>query len=264
MLPTNSIPLFPHFTWAVPLAFADALGACQFSRGDTLYSDPIAYRAWDDEFYQFAQDLQGIKVLHPETKPSPPSVNLFKKNWEASVEIELYRPVSKSEARRVSTTQGRLYSLLWRGELSVLDCATPKPRVPHQSPYLLSHLKSVESSVRQIILELANNVTHAFLFPRDRCNPLLEGKYQKLVRGLGRTSDVRELDIPLLRLALPEMERVAPTINLKAFTFLDRDETSIRDALKNILYVPTTKRKTQRDQFRMQTHGFFCTVSNGK
>jgi hypothetical protein len=251
---------FPCFSWAIPLAFSDALGACQFSRGDTLYNDPIAYKAWDDEFYRMAHGLYAFKVLSPEAKPSPPSANLFKKNWEALAEVELYKPTSKSETRRISTTQGRLYSLLWQGDLSVLNCATSKPLVPHQSPYLLSHLKSVESSVRQIILEQASNAAHVFLLPRDRCNPLIEGKYQRLVRGLGKISGVRELDVPLSRLTLPEVERIAPTISLKAFTFMDRDEAGIREKLKNILYVPTTKREAKRDQFRVQAHGFLCAV----
>ena len=72
-----SDPFLSNFAWAVPTAFSDAVGACQFSRGDTLYSSPIAYREWNEEFYNLAKGLHAIKVLSPEAKPAPPSPCLF-------------------------------------------------------------------------------------------------------------------------------------------------------------------------------------------
>ena len=252
---------FPSFSWAVPLAFADALGACHFSRGDTLYSDPIAYRAWDDEFYRFGRDLYAIKVLHPEAKPSPPSPDLFRDNWDAPAEVEFHKVGKQSNMQRLSTTQGRIYSLLWRGDVAVLDIGTPMPQVPHQARYLLAHLKSAESSLRKYMFEQAPNTTNIFALPHDRCNSLLEGKYQKLAHGLCNTMRVREIEIPIPLLAIPEADHIAPTVSVKAFAFLDHDENSIRAKLKEFLYTQTTNRKANGAQFRLQAHGFFCTTS---
>lgn len=77
---------FSGFAWSVPMAFSDAVGACQFSRGDTLYSNRIAYRQWNEEFYKLAKDLHAIKVLSPEAKPAPPSPGLFQSNWNSAAE----------------------------------------------------------------------------------------------------------------------------------------------------------------------------------
>ncbi|MCX5729410.1 MAG: hypothetical protein NTZ28_11340, partial [Nitrospirae bacterium] len=87
------------FKWAVPSAFLGALGACQFSRGDTLYSSPIAYREWNEEFYELAQGLCAIKVLSPEAKPAPPSPGLFQSNWNSVAEVEVFMPGGQNGAK---------------------------------------------------------------------------------------------------------------------------------------------------------------------
>lgn len=125
------------FAWSVPVAFTDAVGACQFSRGDTLYSSPIAYREWNEEFYRLAKGLRGIKVLRPEARPASPSPGLFLSNWDSPAEVEVFMPDAQESVRRLSTTQGRIYSVLWQGDISVLDTATSMPLVPHHPGYLL-------------------------------------------------------------------------------------------------------------------------------
>jgi hypothetical protein len=100
--------------------------------------------------------------------------------------------------------------------------------------------------------------------PHDRCNSLLEGKYLKLSHGLSKTLRVRELEIPIQLLSIPEAERIVPTVSLKAFAFLDDDKASIMAKLKDLLYTSTTSPKTKRDQFRLQAHGFFCATGKKK
>ena len=128
-----SDPFLSNFAWAVPAAFSDAVGACQFSRGDTLYSSPIAYREWNEEFYKSAKGLYAIKVLSPESKPTPPSPALFQSNWSSVAEVEVFMPGGQEGVKRLSTTQGRIYSVLWRGDSSVLDPAMSVPLVPHHA-----------------------------------------------------------------------------------------------------------------------------------
>ena len=259
-----SSPFLPNFSWAVPVAFSDALGACQFSRGDTLYSSSFAYRKWDDEFYKLAQGLHAIKVLSPEAKPSPPSPGLFQSNWNSPTEVEFYKPVGQDGAKRLSTTQGRIYSLLWRGNTSVLDLTTSAPPIPFQANFLLKCLSGAESSVRQLILEEEPNAKYFFVLPHDVCSQLLEEKYQKLVYGLGRTRHISELGIPATRLPITEAEHLVPTLSLKAFVFLDEDEGVIKERLKDLLYVQTGNRKSKDDKFRLNAHGLFSSLIEAK
>jgi hypothetical protein len=114
---TEAYNFFTGFEWAIPSAFADALGACQFSRGDTLYSSSIAYREWNKEFYEMDKGLYAIKILSPEAKPAPPSPSLFGNNWNTQAEVEVYKIGEQEDAKCFITTQGRIYSLLWRGEI---------------------------------------------------------------------------------------------------------------------------------------------------
>ena len=252
---------FSGFAWSVPMAFSDAVGACQFSRGDTLYSNRIAYRQWNEEFYKLAKDLHAIKVLSPEAKPAPPSPGLFQSNWNSAAEVELFMPGGQEGVKRFSTTQGRIYSLLWRGDSSFLDPAMPAPMVPHQARYLLKNLNHAKSALRQLVLDQHPDARYFFVLPHDVCSQLLDGKYRKLAYGLGRTYHVSEAHVAVSVLPIPEVDRLTPTTSLKTFAFMENDEKSIKERLKELLYVRAVNTKSKKDMFRLNAHGFFSAIS---
>ena len=257
---TEAYNFFPGFEWAIPSAFADALGACQFSRGDMLYSSSIAYREWNKEFYEMARGLYAIKILSPEAKPAPPSPSLFGSNWNTQAEVEVYKIGEQEGAKCFMTTQGRIYSLLWRGNRSILDAATPAPLLPHQAGYLLNALGDIKSAIFPLIMGKVSDARYFFALPHDVCSQLLEGKYQKLVYGLQRTHNVSVMDVSVATLPVPEASRIAPTVSLKLFVFRHDDESAIRESLKGLLYIQAVDKKSKTDKFRLNAHGLFAAV----
>jgi len=257
---TEANNYFPGFEWAIPSAFADALGACQFSRGDTLYSSSLAYREWNKEFYEMARGLYAIRILSPEAKPAPPSPSLFGNNWNTQAEVEVYKIGEQEDVKRFITTQGRIYSLLWRGDRTILDPSTSVPQLPHQAAHLMKALEGIKSTLSKLIMGKVSDARYFFALPHDVCNQLLDGKCQKLVYGLNRTHNVSVMDVSVATLPVPEASRVVPTVSLKVFVFKNDDESAIRESLKGFLYVQAADRKSNTDKFRINAHGLFSPV----
>ena len=55
----------------------------------------------------------------------------------------------ESTTRLISTPQGRLYSVLWKGDLRFLDATTAAPACPKMSGELRSELESAASVIKQ-------------------------------------------------------------------------------------------------------------------
>jgi len=248
------------FKWAVPNAFMDALGACQFSRGDTLYSSSIAYQEWNDEFYKKAKGMHSLKVLSPEVKPVSTSGNLFQLNWDEKAEVETYTIGEADSPKRQSTTQGRIYCLIWRGDLSILNINTPPPEKLQMAGDILKSLDSCKSTIRQHVLREVPRAMSYFAFPHDLCSELLNNKYKKLVSGLHSTLDATILSLTPDEISLPDSFRVAPTVTLKVFAFGTESEQAICANLKAVLYREAANKESSADKFRLTAHGLFSGV----
>jgi hypothetical protein len=248
------------FKWAVPSAFLDALGACQFSRGDTLYSSSIAYQEWNDEFYKKAKGMHALNVRLPEAKPLSTSGNLFQLNWNEKAEVETYTIGTEDLPTRQITTQGRIYCLIWRGDLSILNLSTPPPEKLQMPGDLLKSLDSCKSTIRQHVLGKLPFARSYFAFPHDLCSELLNNKYKKLVSGLDSTLDVTVLSLTPDEISLPDSSRVAPTVTLKVFAFGTENEQAICANLKAILYRELANKESSADKFRLTAHGLFSGV----
>lgn len=257
---TSHYKFIDGFKWAVPRAFLDALGACQFSRGDTLYSNPIAYQAWNAEFYKEAKGMHCLKVLSPEAKPVSTSVNLFQNHWNDKAEVETYTIGKEDHPTRQRTTQGRIYSLIWRGDLSILDVSALAPEKPQMAGDLLKSLDSFTFTIRQHVRGKVPRAMSYFAFPHDICNELLNDKYEKLVSGLDSGLDVTIVSLTPGEMSLPDSSRVAPTVALKVFAFGTENEQAIRANLKTILYNELAKKESNADKFRLAAHGLFSSV----
>ncbi|MBI3356688.1 MAG: hypothetical protein HY038_07965 [Nitrospirae bacterium] len=248
------------FKWAVPIAFLDALGACQFSRGDTLYSSSIAYQEWNDEFYKKAKGTHALKVLSPEVKPVSTSGNLFQLNWDEKAEVETYTIGEADSPKRQVTTQGRIYCLIWRGDLSILNVNTPPPEKLQMAADILKSLDSCHSTIRQHVLEKVPRAMSYFAFPHDLCSELLNNKYKNLVSGLHSTLDATMLSLTPDEISVPDSCRVAPTITLRVFAFGTENEDSISATLKAILYREPANKESSAGKFRLAAHGLFSRV----
>jgi hypothetical protein len=109
------------FAWPVPRALSGAVSACRFEQGDVLYSDLAGYGAWPAGRRGLGFALQVLdppkstRALGPEAEGKR-----FDAHWTSPVELELTDYVEGS-AQRWATTQGRLFSCLWRGDPAALD-----------------------------------------------------------------------------------------------------------------------------------------------
>ena len=157
-------------------------------------------------------------------------------------EVEVFMPGGQNGAEILSTTQGRIYSLLWRGDSSVLDPATSVPIIPHPAGYLLKNLNQAKSTLRQLILDQHPDARYFFVLPHDVCSQLLDRKYRKLAYGLGRT-------------------RLASEVNVAASVLPIPDEKLIKESLKELLYVRAANTKSKKDMFRLNAHGFFSSIN---
>lgn len=140
------------FAWPVPKAFVSALSLCRFEEGDTFYNHPSAYEdPWGqtssllrfciqvrfppvsraapreapdgaeapDEEEHHPQAAEGLASVNS-ASASPTGQRRFATNsWRSSAVVDISNLETRDEWKAVATTQGRLYSLLWHGDMSV-------------------------------------------------------------------------------------------------------------------------------------------------
>ena len=133
---------FTCFSWAVPLSFGDSLGQCRFERGDIFYDSLKGYETWGEaskhvnyivqvkqshqpgETPQIAvEDVEGDTIPSEgdsQTTGARTKGSLFEQNWRSTTACQI-TDLKRKECRTITTTQGRLYTLLWKGSLRVLD-----------------------------------------------------------------------------------------------------------------------------------------------
>jgi hypothetical protein len=121
---------FPGFSWCVPAAFSDPLGTCRFEAGDLLYDTPDAYQQWSEALKTLTFSVQ---VSSPKKSIGgnlgDDDADVFSRNWGSEVIFEL-TDFKRGKRKQVVTTQGRLYTLLWKGDFGGLDESIAAPPVP--------------------------------------------------------------------------------------------------------------------------------------
>ena len=228
---------FEGFTWAVPKAFRDALASCSFAEGDVLYDTRAAYADfWDEGKVAYA-----IRIHSPARKrqasESVDSASIFEANWSSPVKLEFFKGAAPfSSERFLFTSQGRLFTLLRYGDLSVLDMASPHPPMPLLLGKLRPYLDTpgVHESVRKMACARAEKPNLA-LFPFDSTSELSAEKYRRVQRAL-KEFDSHGLDIPLANLPGLEGLNIHPTLSLKGALVDSGASEKVRDALKAALW----------------------------
>ena len=113
---------FSGFSWAVPTAFGDAVALCRFEQGDTLYDTRKAEEeSWAEATKHIHHWLQVRYPSHVITVADESTGGIFEKNWDSEVKVDLYKNFKKVGEGQISTTQGRLYTALWTGNVEVLQ-----------------------------------------------------------------------------------------------------------------------------------------------
>lgn len=277
---TSTYDTFQRFAWTVPRAFADALNACHFSRGDTLYSFANPYREWDKSFTSENLDKKYIIIKNPESKPILGSSEGFEENWNASAEVEIHT-IGRADVEAIRTTQGRIYTLLHTNDWNVLKIDSPAPTIPltprkllkllaippsaknkkseGETPDFVVRRKAFQGNLVKLVSHKSNDANCFFAFPYDPCNELLRNKHSKLTTGFRNLSDSCFIVLSEDDYSLLELTDLLPTLELRVITF-PTDKEVVHNHLKEILYSPQQDKKVKVERFRISAHGFFHSL----
>jgi len=241
---------FSEFNWAVPSAFKDALSLCKFEEGDTLFDTKLAYELKWGEAKKHIKNY--IQIRYP-TRANTSSKNskfngVFEKGWGSEVKLDLYKDHERTGVGQIYTTQGRLYTALWTGDMNILDTSTPEPKIPVLSKEINKQL----SNATQKAKELSNNGSPVFLMVYDQVNPVSIEKFNKISVSLNKYL----LCLPILKKPNEVnilVKNILPTIKIAFFVTKEIDNIILEELIKKVVYKPSPKAKNPK--FSIKSHG---------
>lgn len=251
----KNINFFDGFQWAVPESFSDAVNLCNFEEGDIFYDNKSPYLDdWSTACQKIGHSIQ-VKAAYSGSLPAGASdAQQFSVNWGAEVCLDLFLKQKRTSPGQIHTTQGRLYTALWRGDLKILDSAVPAP-VP---PIRLRDAGKSIIKVSDAISQYADGGV-AFAMMYDRSSPVSRSKFNKIV---GVLDDVMIGDPVLVNPYLVDFDSVdmfAPTIVLAIFRVDRMSCHDLHESIKKAVYVPAKDAK--RDMFRISAHGIIVSAA---
>ena len=245
----SSHDLLPGFAWAVIRAFRGPLGACRFEEGDLLFSSPGAYASTCIEgAIQVVSSDRAVSSRLDENEESA-----FYDNWLHGLVVRVTEYPSGS-TRTVPTTQGRLYTAIWHGDLSILPATQAEPPLPLLAKDLKPHLATAANAL--LVRGSAGRTEEpcAFAMPFDETSDLLGAKYRKVEAGLSREFKSHVQLVSPSELGLPQAAMFVPTSRVAGFV-MGAPRAAVEATLKELLYEPSKDRKADTDRFRLETHG---------
>ncbi len=257
---------YPGFSWAVPRAFAAAISACRFELGDVLYSNASAYGDSPavDHYLQVLEPARSNRSLASESEGQR-----FFVNWEAAVRF-CWTDCAKDSQRIRSSTQGRLFTCLWRGDPAVLD---PERSEAPEPPRLLRDLHGcVEAAVpalrRSLRLGARSKSTHLFAFASDRASDASRSKLAAIAGVLDARFACRSQDLSPAQAEIDGGERFHPALVVRGVAITAASREDVHESLKRLLYRgsprgpeaeasedETDSQKKRADRFQLARHG---------
>jgi hypothetical protein len=263
----------PGFTWPVPWAFKDAVAECLFEEGDILYDDRRAYCEHGELWGEVAQYLRlSVQVLYPKRSIRPSSdgedneqevraggkklkLDRFMVNWRRRVDLTIF--VHEEHRHEiVSTTQGRLFTMLWKGNPSIINPKTREPAAPVGAAELSRAVRNMKDNER--LRSLVGNES-IFMLVSDQVSDLMVDKLSRVracvarfYKAIGET--IRPGDL------CPVLENIVkPAITIQYFRLGAVSLSEFTEQLRPYLYMGIREEKDSR--FRVKTHGLFVAHS---
>lgn len=246
---------FNGFKWTLPKSFADALSKCLFEVGDVIYDTPEAYSlSWGDAKSIIKNSIQiksisAINIFLDDKN----NESAFFENWDSEVVFDFYSYPSL-EKKEIKSTQGRLYSFLWKGD----DNFILAKNSPVEKPIMLKSVFKNNSDYQfNIAKKVSDRSEFIFYFPIDVATESYNEKTQKIIRSFKRNSNSLTYNFKSYspkELDLISSESFCPTIQFMVFE-INGSSDVINDALKFALYNPSKNKKSDREYFRLKSHG---------
>ena len=253
--------LIEGFAWAVPRALAGAVSACRFEQGDVLYSDPRAYEAWSGGRPALKFCLQ---VLDPPKTARALSAesegNRFEANWSSPVEFEL-TDCEAGETRRCRTTQGRLFSCLWRGDRDQLDPEGAEPERPLPQRELHRRLAEAQPGLEAAFRALKGNRLRGafslYLFALDDSSEASRAKARAVEAALRADFAAVGLVLSPGEAGLPGAAHLHPALRVQGLAMAAPGPGAVEQRLRDLLYGGAG----EAGRFSLARHGLLVEVA---
>jgi hypothetical protein len=250
---------FDGFCWAIPQAFATPLSGCRFELGDILYDTRLAYEGeWKSALGHIHHSVELKWPMRGGTaRVGEDQDSMFADNWNSRVEFTL-RDYKDNTERHVATTQGRLYRLLWKGNIA--DFETIDAGLPLPARELLRRLPDTVSRIHEHIPETTRQ-GGVFLTPYDTAEQRLWAKTRTIHEAL-RHLDVKSGLVELGAAGVQDAELFAPTVRVAWFAMANKTQgDDLEQALKRHLHKPAKNKKTDKEVFYVHRHGHFVPAN---
>jgi hypothetical protein len=247
----GEIELIQGFAWAVPVNFGDALAGASFKPGDILYDCKEGYLPWGDAIKELKHSIQ----IKSASSQSPDSAgDSFAKNWMAPVDLVQFDHQSKRSIS-ISTTQGHVYTLLWKGVSGRSQWHSERVEPPLRVDAADAALESISG---KCVEKTDSQHPTVFLMAHDTTASSQLEKLRQARKGL-RHFSFRELWLVPEDVGAEKSEQYAPSIRFVGFA-VQCDRESVCEALKSVFYKPTKDKVTDRVAFRLRAHGLLISV----
>jgi len=240
---------FAGFNWAVPVAFSDAVFLCRFEEGDILYDTPKGYDGeWGKARGHIEDSLQVRYPARVTGGASETTRGVFANNWDSEVRVDLFKRLEAVSEGQIETTQGRLYTALWKGDLRILQRDSELPQIPLSVQQVTRSLDAISETAKGLSVD-----GRIFVMARDLSSPISREKYSKVLAKL-RKHIAGEPKILGPRVAgFSNWAIVAPTIDIAFFQTKSVSTDELHDLVKAAVYVPA--KDSKREMFRLSAHG---------
>jgi hypothetical protein len=245
-------PWLSGFEWALPAAFSGPVSTCRFEQGDVLHSTRAGYDDW-------AGGAPGawLQVLDPPRSAraagAGADASRFATHWESPVQLDLAQG-DGSPPRRLDTTQGRLFTCLWHGDLAVLEASGRL-----DPPLLLADLqRALEASLPALRRVLGGAAKKRggkdasallFVIALDRASDASLAKADSIATALAARFEIRSCDATPAEADIPDAERHHPALAVRGIRIEQADPDTVTEVLKAVLYSPGAKpRASESDE----------------
>jgi len=240
---------FSGFTWAVPRAFSDAVALCRFEEGDILYDTKKAY---NDDWEKASQFIEhSLQVKYPARVSGGATEKgggVFGSNWGSEVRIDLYNNLEKVGVGQIQTTQGRLYTALWKGDITVLEKESEEPVIPLSVQDVTKTLDQATEKARELSAGYP-----VFVMARDLSNPVSREKFSKILTALKKHLHNQPIILVPKKAGLIKFENIAPAVDIAFFPMNGTNAEELHELVKSAVYVPAKNAK--KEMFRISAHG---------
>ncbi len=269
--PPAPLRFFEGLAWAVPIAFAGALGSYRFEQGDVLHRSRDAYDSGSAP-RAAAQPAMALQILAPPRSGRGALPEAEGDRRRASFESELTLSVvdlATGRRREHVTTQGRLLMTLWRGELGWIEGEGEAPSMPLGARELAGRLEALGPIFRAALEAegVASPEGSLFLFVVDLASDASRVKAQAIHEAFAGVDGAVSLDLDPPRLGLEDADRFHPALVVRGLALPGASADTVTRALRGALYGggavgEAPEAEGSPDRFSVARHGLLTPLAS--